>query len=117
VVDDYLEGDVHTGVPGVEMVKQIKGVQPHTEVVVLSSHEDIGLKVEALNNGARDYILNKKGAWHRIRTIIDQRVQQPIRYFVAEYGVRVFIMVFIGWWVLLGVIAWIALRFWRNDLV
>lgn len=117
VVDDYLEGDVHTGLPAVEVTKQIKAEHPATEVIVLSSHEDVGLKLEAMRSGAREYILNKKGAWHRIRTILDQSVQQPIRYFVAEYGVRVFIVVFVGWWILLGVAAWLALRFWNNDLV
>ncbi len=117
VVDDYLNGDVNTGTPGVEVLKQIKAIHPSTEVVILSSHEDVGLKLDALKSGARDYILNKRGAWHSIRVIVDQTIKQPIRYLVAEFGVRVFVAIFIGWWLLLGLITWLALKFWRNDLV
>ena len=117
VVDDYLNGDKHTGTPGVEVLKEIKATHPTTEVIVLSSSEDVGLKIEALKSGARDYILNKRGAWHSIRVIVDQTIKQPIRYLVAEFGVKVFIMIFLGWFLLLGLIAWLALRFWRDDLV
>jgi DNA-binding NarL/FixJ family response regulator len=117
VVDDYLNGDVNTGRPGIEVLKEIKAAHPNTEVVILSSNDDIGTKVEALRSGAREYILNKRGAWHRIQTIVDQTIQQPIRYLAAELGVKVFVLTFIGWFLLLGLIAWIALRFWRSDLV
>jgi DNA-binding NarL/FixJ family response regulator len=117
VVDDYLAGVANSGTPGVEVVKKIKEAHPSTEVVVLSSNEDIGLKVEALRSGARDYIPNKRGAFHRVRMIIDQVVHQPIRYLVAEYGVRVFLLAFIVAFALLGLITWAALRLWRDDLV
>src|SRR5688572_20976665 len=75
VVDDYLNGPGNTGRPGVEVLKRIKEDHPHTEVIVLSSNEDVGLAIEAYKSGAREYILNKKGAWHRILTLIDKSIQ------------------------------------------
>jgi DNA-binding NarL/FixJ family response regulator len=117
VVDDYLDGVSGTGRPGIEVLKEIKAEHPNTEVIILSSHEDVGLKIDALKSGARDYILNKRGAFHQVRVIIDQSISQPIRYLVAEYGVRTFVLIFIFVFGLLGVISWIALRIWRTDLV
>lgn len=117
VVDDYLNGIANTGRPGVEVLKQIKEKHPQTEVIVLSSNEDVGLKIEALQSGAREFILNKRGAFHQVRTIIDQTISQPVRYLVAEYGVWTFVLLFFALWALLGVISWIALKIWRTDLV
>jgi two-component system response regulator AtoC len=112
VVDDYLNGKGVPGTPGVGVLKKIKQDHPQTEVIVLSSNEDVGVAVEALRSGARDYILNKRGAWHRIQTIIDSTIKQPIRYMVAEYGVKVFVMVFLLAWGLIGLVTWIALKLW-----
>jgi DNA-binding NtrC family response regulator len=111
VVDDYLKGPGGSGKPGVEVLKKIKEEHPHTEVVILSSHEDVGLAIEALKSGAKEFILDKRGAFHRIRVIVDQMVSQPIRYLVAEYGVTVFVIAFLGLWTVLGVITWLALKY------
>jgi DNA-binding NarL/FixJ family response regulator len=116
VVDDYLNGISNSGRPGVEILKHIKQHHPQTEVVILTSNEDIGLKVEALKSGARDVIPNKRGAFHQVRLLIDKSISQPIRYLVAEYGVRTFVFVFFLVWLLLGLVTWVALRFWRADL-
>lgn len=112
VVDDYLNGLGSLGKPGIEVLKRIKDEHPKTEVVVLSSNEDVGLAIEAYKSGAKDYILNKRGAWHRILTIIDKNIQQPIRYLIAEYGVKVFTSVFLLTFLTMGIITWLALKYW-----
>ena len=117
VVDDNLHDRPGASKPGIDVLKDIKDQHPNTEVVILSTNEDVGTKIEALKVGARDYILNKRGAFHQVRMIIDQSINQPIRYLVAEYGVKTFVLVFLLVWGLLGFISWLALRFWRNDLV
>jgi CheY-like chemotaxis protein len=117
VVDDYLHGISKTGRLGVEILKIIKQHHPETEVVILTSNEDVGLKVEAIKGGAREVIPNKRGAFYLVRLLIDKRISQPIRFLVAEYGVRTFVFVFFMVWLILGLIAWLALRFWRTDLI
>jgi DNA-binding NtrC family response regulator len=111
VVDDYLNSSAGSGKPGVEVLKKIKDEHPHTEVVILSSHEDVGLAIEALKSGAKEFILDKRGAFHRIRVIVDQMISQPIRYLVAEYGVTVFVIAFLTVWTALGLITWLALKY------
>lgn len=41
---------------GVEMVKEIKELQPETEVILLTAHGNIPDRVQAIKNGAFDYI-------------------------------------------------------------
>ncbi len=112
VVDDYLQESSHNGIAGVDMLQKIKEKDPHTEVVILSSDEDVALAVDAMKHGARDYIRNEKGAWHRVLTIIDQTVHQPIRYLIAEFGVNVFMAVFFTTFAIMGIITYLALRYW-----
>lgn len=111
VVDDYLYEDGNKETPGIEILKKIKEKQPNTEVVILSSNENVGAAVEAMRSGARDYIRNKKGAWQRIMVILDQTIKQPIRYFVAEYGVNVFIFAFLITFIVMGGAVYVALRY------
>lgn len=111
VVDDYLYENGDKGTPGIEVLKKIKQEHPQTEVVILASNEDVGLAVDAMRNGARDYIPNKKGAWQRVLAIIDQTIHQPIRYLVAEYGVTVFVAIFLSTFALMGVACYLALRY------
>jgi DNA-binding NarL/FixJ family response regulator len=117
VVDNDFHTPGGTQKVGIDVLKNIKENHPSTEVVILSNNEDVGTKIEAIKGGARDYILNKRGAFHQLRVILDQTINQPIRYLVAEYGVRTFVLIFLLVWGLLGFISWLALRLWRNDLV
>jgi DNA-binding NtrC family response regulator len=114
VVDDYLYEGADKGTPGIDMLKKIKDKEPSTEVVILTSHEDVGTAVEAMRLGARDYIKNERGAWQRIQAIIDERIKQPIRYFVAEYGVNVFVMAFLITFAAVGVAVYFGLKYWGD---
>ncbi len=111
VVDDYLYEGANKGTPGVDVLKRIKEKNPKTEVVILTSNEDVGMAVDAMKLGARDYILNERGAWQRIMTIVDQAIKQPIRYFVAEYGVNIFVISFLLTFSLVGIAVFIALKY------
>src|SRR3954468_16255056 len=69
VVDDYKNVTGDNVKPGMDALKFIKEHSPSTEVVILSSHENVGTAIDALRTGARDYILNKKGAWQQVLRI------------------------------------------------
>lgn len=58
--------DHHLGdYDGLQILKEIKGVYPQTEVVFLSAQEDMNVAVSALKYGAFDYIEKKEGGVHR----------------------------------------------------
>lgn len=111
VVDDYLYDGANKGTPGVDVLKRIKDANPQTEVVILTSNEDIGMAVDAMKLGARGYIINKRGAWQRLMTIIDKNINQPLRYFVAEFGVSIFVITFLSTFILIGVAVYFGLKY------
>ncbi len=112
VVDDYLQETAHSGIPGIDMLQKVKQKDPKTQVVILSSDEDVATAVEAMKLGAKDYIRNDRSAWQQILSIIDQTIQQPIRYLLSEFGVNVFMAVFFGTFISMGVITYLALHYW-----
>ncbi len=112
VVDDYLKESSHTGIAGIDMLQKVKEKNPRTEVIILSSDENVALAVDAIKHGARDYIRNERGAWQQILNVIDQTIQQPIRYFIAEFGINVFMIVFFLTFTAMGLVTYFALRYW-----
>ncbi len=44
------------GMDGLEVLQQIKGIDPNTEVIVITGHGDMDLAVKALNLNATDFI-------------------------------------------------------------
>ncbi|PBQ32863.1 hypothetical protein CNR22_14135 [Sphingobacteriaceae bacterium] len=109
VVDDYLYEKGSKGTPGIDVLKKIKDKSPSTEVVILTSDENVGLAVEAMKGGVKDYIPNRMGAWQRVQTTIERRIGQPIKYLIAEYGVTKFSIIFLSTFIIMGIIVF-ALR-------
>ena len=52
VVDDYLNEGRNNSTSGIEVLKRIKDKNPKTEVIILTSNEDIGTAVDAIKLGA-----------------------------------------------------------------
>lgn len=109
VVDDYLYEKGSKGMSGVDVLKKIKDKSPGTEVVILTSDENVGLAVEAMKSGVREYIPNRMGSWHRVQSLIERRISQPIKYLIAEYGVTKFSIIFFSTFIIMGIVV-LALR-------
>jgi len=113
VVDDYLYEKGSRGMSGIEVLKKIKDKSPGTEVVILTSDENVGLAVEAIKSGAKDYIINRAGAWQRLQNLIDRSISQPIKYLIAEYGVPKFMTIFFLTFAVMAIIVTLTLRYFN----
>jgi DNA-binding NtrC family response regulator len=111
VIDDYLYQYGSHGMSSLEVLKKIKDKSPSTEVVILTSDEDVGLAVEAMRIGAKDYILNKLGSWQRLQHLLDKAIQQPINYLIAEFGVPKFVGIFLITFAGMGIIVGLTIRY------
>lgn len=111
VVDDYLYEKSSKGTPGIDVLKRIKEKSPSTEVVILSSDENVGLAIEAMKGGAKDYIINRVGAWQRLQNIIDRTISQPIKFLISEYGVSRFMVIFFTTFAIMAAITLIVRYF------
>jgi anti-anti-sigma factor len=65
------------GMNGIEVLKQVKAIDPSTEVIVITGHGDIDLAIQALNLDATDFI-NKPIQRHLLEQAI-QRAQERRR--------------------------------------
>jgi two-component system response regulator AtoC len=99
------------GKNGLEILRSIKVKNPKTEVIMLSSNEDIGLAVDSFRVGAKDYILKGPKAWNRITKMVEFIITEPIRLLVREFKVSKFVAIFLLTFVTMGVVVVSVLRY------
>lgn len=61
-----------SGMNGLEVMKRIKPVCPHTDIIFLSGQTDIKVALDALHQGAYDYIIKDAYAKENVLIKIDQ---------------------------------------------
>lgn len=71
ILDYYLNKNYPDAINGLETLKKIKRISPGSEVIMISSQEDIQVAMETLNNGAYDYIVKGETALTKIKSDIE----------------------------------------------
>lgn len=97
ILDYYMEGQ-----NGVEILKAIKEKNPKTEVIMLSSNEDMAVAIESFRAGANDYIVKGTGSWRKITKLVEHIITEPIRIMVREFGVSKFTAIFLLTFIIMG---------------
>ncbi len=80
ILDYFMKGK-----NGLEILKAIKSINPKTEVIMLSTNEDVAIAVETFRAGARDYVIKGDGAWKKVMKIVDIIITKPIRVIVKGF--------------------------------
>lgn len=109
ILDYFLSGK-----NGVEILKQIKQKNPDTEVIMLSSNEDVALAIMAFKNGASEYVIKGQGAVKKITQLVYNIVTEPIRLLVKEFGVSKYMAIFLLTFATIGLVVALSLYFLRN---
>lgn len=107
VILDYFLG----GKNGLEILKEIKNRNSETEVIMLSSNDDIGLMIESFKIGAKDYVIKGPSSWKKVSSIINYIVTAPIRIIVREFGVSKYMAIFLMTFVTMGIVVALVLHF------
>ncbi|MBA3972338.1 MAG: response regulator [Bacteroidetes bacterium] len=97
ILDYFLDGK-----NGLEVLKEIKTINPNTEVIMLSSNEDIVLAIESFRQGAKDYVIKGYGSWKKITHLVNHIITEPIRIMVREFGVSKFMATFLFTFIIMG---------------
>lgn len=97
ILDYYMEGQ-----NGLEILKAIKAINPKTEVIMLSSNEDMAVAIETFRAGANDYIVKGTGSWRKITKLVEHIITEPIRIMVREFGVSKFTAIFLFTFIIMG---------------
>lgn len=106
ILDYFLDGE-----NGNNVLKSIKKINPKTEVIMLSSNEDMGVAISAFRNGATDYVVKGAKSWRKITSIVYGIITYPIRIMVKEFGVNKYIAMFLLTFVTMGIGVYLAIKF------
>ena len=110
ILDYFLDGK-----NGLDVLKELKGINPKTEVVMLSIKSDIDLVIETLKNGAKDYAVKGPSSRSRLTGLINQIVTAPIRMIVREFGVSKLLAIFFMTFITMAIVVKLVL-FWKGWL-
>ena len=105
VLAEFIDGKQAT-----ELIKFIRQVNPSTEVIMMSSKQDIALSIEALRNGDKDFFRRIANSKKRIAKNIFNVVAYPVRYLVKEFGVSSYLAIFLLAFITMGIAAFIAMK-------
>lgn len=97
ILDYHLPGE-----NGNEILKSIKLINPKTEVIMLTSNEDVKTAIDAFRNGATDYVIKGVKADKKIRSLIYNILAYPIRVLAREFGISKYVAIFILTFVSVG---------------
>jgi PleD family two-component response regulator len=106
ILDYNLKGE-----NGNEILKSIKSINPRTEVIMLTSNEDVAVAIESFRKGATDYIIKGNDrAWKKISSLVLNIITYPVRVMVKEFGISKYIAIFILVFLVMGVGVYIVLK-------
>jgi DNA-binding NtrC family response regulator len=105
ILDHFLNGK-----NGLEVLKLIKEKNPLTEVIMLTSNEDIALAIESFRAGAKDYVVKGPSSWKKITDLVYAVISAPIRIIVREFGVSKFMAIFLLTFVIMAVVVVVVLQ-------
>jgi DNA-binding NarL/FixJ family response regulator len=77
------------------LLKQIKKINPNTEIIVLSKDDDIEIAINAYRHGARIFIPKNKNRFIRIKSIIVNILFFPVTIIKHYFGLKQFLAIFI----------------------
>ncbi len=98
ILDYELKGE-----NGNDVLKAIKLKNPKTEVVMLTSNEDINVAIESFKKGAMDYIIKNDRAWKKINSTILTVLMYPVNILIREFGVNKYLAIFLLVFLVMGV--------------
>ncbi len=70
VLDYYLDSGIASAMNGVAVLKKIKKISPDTEVIMLSSQDNMNITLATLKNGAYDYVIKGESAFLKVENLI-----------------------------------------------
>lgn len=100
VILDYNMG----GENGLDVLKEIKRINPKTEVIMLSGTEDMAIAIESFRIGAKDYVIKGERSWNKLQRVVNQIITEPVRLMVREFGVSKYMAVFLLTFVTMGLL-------------
>jgi DNA-binding NtrC family response regulator len=106
VILDYdLKGE-----KGDELLKAIKRINTKTEVIILSSNEDIATAIDSFHKGAKHYVIKGEKAHRKIFSLVYRVLNYPVRILVERFKVSKILAIFLTYFVFIGIIVYLGMQ-------
>lgn len=79
---------------GNEILASIKSINPKTEVIMLTSNDDIKVAINAFRNGATDYVIKGDKAKKKLVSIIYNLAAYPVRLVAKEFRIEKYVALY-----------------------
>lgn len=70
ILDYYLNSEIPYAWDGMDILKQIKKINPKTKVIMLSSQDSLNVAIDCMEKGAYDYVSKSRASLIRINNIL-----------------------------------------------
>jgi len=106
VLDYHLSSHNPSAKNGIEVLKEIKRLNPLSKVIMFSGQDNIDIALESMRNGAYDYIIKGETAFNKMENTVNRlgEMHKLESVNVAQRRTITFLSVVIGVIVLLGVL-------------
>jgi DNA-binding NarL/FixJ family response regulator len=98
-----------------KLLLNIKKINSTTEVIILSSDEEIGIAIDAYRKGARNFLVKGKSNLKQIHSIVYRIMYYPVKIIQRFFGFKELLAIFIVEVLYIGVFVLIGMTvFYRN---
>lgn len=97
-----------------KLLLEIKKINATTEVIMLSSDEEIGTAIDAYRKGAQSFVIKGKNDLNKIHGIVYQIMHYPIKMIQRFFGFQELAAIFIVEILFVGIIVFIGLQFFKG---
>ena len=106
VLDYHLSSNNPSAKNGIEVLKEIKRLNPASKVIMFSGQDNIDIALESMRNGAYDYIIKGETAFNKMENTVNRlgEMHKLESVNVAQRRTITFLSVVIGVIVLLGIL-------------
>lgn len=93
------------------LVREIKIINPKTEVIVLATDNDIAEAIETYKNGAKSVIIKGEKAPRLLFSVIFKILNYPVKLLVERFAINKILAIFIAYFLGIGLIVYLGMYF------
>lgn len=92
------------------LVLEIKKINPKTEIIILSSDDDIGIAIDAFRNGAKSVIIKGEQSKRELFLTVYKILNYPVKILVEQFGINKILAIFIAYFIIIGIVVFIGMN-------
>lgn len=92
------------------LVLEIKKINPKTEVIILSTDEDIAIAIDAFRNGAKSVIIKGNQSKRALFSVIYKILNYPVKILTERFAINKILAIFIAYFIIIGIVVYIGMN-------